>query len=156
MGLQENFQKDTVAKLDIRDPVTVLPTASLQDAMTAMRETDLGCVVVVDADQKPIGMFTESMLTELLAHGKLDPAANIAEFVAVRYPWIKKTDKIYDLLEAMQLKNVRIMVVLDDDDRVVGLTGQRGLMEYIADHYPDEVMVQRVGQHPYLSSREGA
>lgn len=156
MGLQENIQNETVDKLDIRTPVTVSPDATLEDAMAAMRNSNLGCVVVINADRKPIGMFTESMLTELLAHDKLDLQASIVNFIAVRYPWIKKTDKIYDLIEAMQLKNVRIMVVLDDDDRVVGLTGQRGLMEYIADHYPNEVMVQRVGHTPYLSSREGA
>ena len=76
--------------------------------------------------------------------------------MAERVPWVKLSDPISDVMEAMQLKNTRILCVVDDKDRVVGLTGQRGLMEYVAEHFPGQVMVQRVGQTPYLADREGA
>ncbi len=56
----------------------------------------------------------------------------------------------------MLLKNVRMLCVVDEQGRVVGLTGQRGLMEYVAEHFPGEVMVQRIGQPSYMSDREGA
>ena len=56
----------------------------------------------------------------------------------------------------MQLKNLRFLCVVDENGQVAGLTGQRGLMEYVAEHFPGEVMVQRIGQPPYLSDREGA
>ena len=45
---------------------------------------------------------------------------------------------------------------VDDQGKLVGLTGQKGLMEYVAEHFPGEVMVQRVGEKPYTQSREGA
>ena len=80
----------------------------------------------------------------------------IEQFMAPRCPWVQKGDPISDVLEAMQLKNIRFLCVVDDDGRVAGLTGQRGLMEYVAEHFPGQVMVQRVGQPPYLSDREGA
>ena len=49
-----------------------------------------------------------------------------------------------------------LTTVLDNDGKVIALTGQKGLMEYIADHYPGQIMVQRVGVPPYSQSREGA
>ena len=45
---------------------------------------------------------------------------------------------------------------VNDADVVVGLTGQKGLMEYIADLFPQEVHVQRVGTKPFPATREGA
>ena len=66
------------------------------------------------------------------------------------------SDPIVSVLESLELKNIRFLAVVDEDGRLAGLTGQKGLMEYVADHFPGEVMVQRVGQTPFLHQREGA
>ena len=73
-----------------------------------------------------------------------------------RCPWVRTTDPITDVIEAMELKNTRLLCVVDEKGSVVGVTGQRGIMEYVAEHFPGQVMVQRIGQPPYLSDREGA
>ena len=62
---------------------------------------------------------------------------------------------ISDVLSAMEYKNVRFCG-RRRRRRLAGLTGQKGLMEYIADHYPDEVCVQRIGGAPFPLEREGA
>ena len=156
MGLQENFKSDRIDQLNLREPVTVLRSASIRDAVKLMREKDIGCAIVVDGDRKPIGIFTESMLTETLAHRPGTMDESIEKHMADRCPWVRTTDPVSELLEAMQLKNIRLVCVVDEQDRVVGLTGQRGLMEYVAEHFPGQVMVQRVGLPPYYSEREGA
>jgi CBS domain-containing protein len=156
MGLKENFNKDRIEQLNMREAVTVPPTASVRDAVQLMREKDIGCAIVVDEDRKPIGIFTESMLTETLAHRPATLDESIQDHMADRCPWVRTSDTVAELLEAMQLKNVRSVCVVDEHDRVVGLSGQRGLMEYVADHFPGQVMVQRVGLSPYYSEREGA
>lgn len=155
MGLQENIRTEPVEGLNIREAITVGSTAVVLDAVKLMRSKNLGCVIVIDDDRKPIGMFTESILTEMLAHHASTLEEPIKNHMA-RCPWVRSTDPIADVLDAMQLKNVRMMCVVDKQDRVVGLTGQRGLMEYVADHFPGQVMVQRIGQPSYLSDREGA
>lgn len=156
MGLQENLRNEHVSQLDIREPVTVSKTASMREAITLMRGRHLGCAIAIDSDRKPIGFFTESMLTELLSHGPVPLDEPIEKHMADRCPWVRTDDAIADVLEAMQLKNMRMLCVVDEQNRVVGLTGQRGLMEYVAEHFPGQVMVQRIGQKPYLSDREGA
>ena len=156
MGLQENIRVEPVNKLAIREPVVVLPSASLRETVALLRDRDIGCSIVVDDDRKPIGMFTESMLTEMLSHGTPAMDEPIERHMAKRCPWVRSTDPIADVLEAMQMKNTRFMCVVDEQDRVVGLTGQRGLMEYVAEHFPAQVTVQRIGQPPYPSDREGA
>ena len=156
MGLQENFQKETVEKLDLREAIKVSPKSTLRNAIALMRENKIGCVVVVGGDGIPVGFFTESMVVELLSHGSLPLADPIIEHMSQRFPWVRNSDPVADVVGAMELKNTRLLCVLDSDDQVVGITGQRGVMEYVAEHFPGQVMVQRVGQSPFLSDREGA
>ena len=76
--------------------------------------------------------------------------------MATTFPWVYTTDPVDIMLDAMDQKNTRFVVVVEPDGKVCGLTGQKGLMEYIAGYFPGEVMVQRIGTKPYPSSREGA
>ena len=156
MGLQDDFQNEKVNQLEIRDAPTASPIQSVRDCVEIMRDKNLGCVMVVGQQQKPIGMFTESMVIEILADDPSGMDDPVEKRMAKRYPWVRDTDPIADLVTAMENKNIRILCVLDKDDRVVGVTGQRGVMEYVADHFPGKVMVQRIGLPPYMSDREGA
>ena len=101
-------------------------------------------------------MVTESMIVQLLVHdpGCLKDEARL--HMAEQWPRVKATDPVAEVVEAMEIKNVRFLCVVDEEGRVIGLTGQKGLMEYVADHFPQQVMVQRVGCPPSLHSREGA
>jgi CBS domain-containing protein len=156
MGLQENLKNDPVSQLALREPATASADDTIRDAVGRMREKKLGCVIVVDEQRKPLGMFTESMLTQLLVHDPTVLDQPLKEHLAERWPWVKATDSISYVLEAMNLKNVRFLCVIDDDGRLAGLAGQKGLMEYVADHFPHQVMVQRIGGTPYIREREGA
>ena len=156
MGLKENIRNERVDQLELREPVTVAPTATVRDALSMMRDRDLGCAVMVDNDRKPIGTFDESMLTKLLSEGPLDIDQPIEKYVTTQFPLVRTTDPIANVLEVMQTRSVRMLFVVDSQDRVVGVTGQRGVMEYVADHFPGQVMVQRIGLPPYYCSREGA
>ena len=156
MGLQEDFRNERVEQLELREPVTVPTSAALRDALSLMREQDIGSAIVVDEDHKPIGIFTESMLTEMLSKGAVDVDQPIEKYMVEQLPLVSTTDPIAEVLEVMQQKKVRSVCVVDEQDRVVGVTGQRGLMQYVADRFPGQVVVQRIGQPPYYSSREGA
>ena len=156
MGLQENLRVEQVNQLKLRDAVTVPPGTVVRDAVKLMREGNTGCAIVIDDERKPLGMFTESMLTEMLAHDAAGLDETLAKHMAQRCPWVRSSNPIGDVLDAMQINNARILCVVDEEDHVVGLTGQRGLMEYVAEHFPGEVMVQRIGQPSNLSDREGA
>ena len=156
MGLQENMLNEPISGLALREAITVQPDLSVRDSVLRMREKKLGCVIVVDADSKPIGMFTEAMLRNLLVEDRATLNETVQKHMADQFPWVEMTDPVVTVLEAMQTKNHRFVCVVDDEGRVVGLTGQKGLMEYIADHFPQQVLTQRAGAKPPLSEREGA
>lgn len=156
MGLQENLHSETVRELALRAPVTVHPDTSVREVVEKMKAQRLGCAIVVDASHKPLGMFTESMLIDRLAGGERELNTSVSEWMATQWPCVNENDPIVDVLDAMRTRNVRFLCVVDNDGKLVGLTGQRGLLEYVADHFPSQVMVQRIGGTPHLRSREGA
>ncbi|MCO6043257.1 CBS domain-containing protein [Aeoliella sp. ICT_H6.2] len=155
MGLHQNMTAEPVGRLELRQPPLCGPTDSVRTAIEQMRAKRLGCVIVVDTEQKPLGLFAESKLTQLLAE---DPARlddPVCDHLTNPWPCVRESDPIAMVLGAMQAANVRFIGVLDKDGRVVGLTGQKGLMEYVSEHFPQQVMVQRVGSPP-PAEREGA
>jgi CBS domain-containing protein len=156
MGLRENMRNEPVSALALREPVTVGPGATIREAIEQMRKKKLGCAIVVDPSRKPAGMLTESMLTQLLARDQRVLEDRVADHMAERWPHVKLSDPIEDVLEAMHLKNIRFLCVVDEQGRLAGLAGQKGLMEYVADHFPGDVMVQRIGGAPFSDKREGA
>jgi len=156
MGLYENMRSDKVSSLDLREAILVRPAETVRMAVEKMRSAQLGCVIVVDEAKKPIGMFTEAMLRHLIAS---EPAALddlLEKQMMTTIPWVSENDTIDMVLEAMEQKNLRFVTVVNDAGEVVGLTGQKGLMEYIAESFPGEVMVQRIGTKKYPEQREGA
>ncbi|MCA9069215.1 MAG: CBS domain-containing protein [Planctomycetaceae bacterium] len=156
MGLRENTQTEPVKTLNLRTPILVGKDATLRQCIEKMRDGKLGCVIVVDADQKPVGLFTEAMLRHLLLDSPVSLNDPIESRMATAYPWCRLTDPVETVLEAMELKNHRFVVVVDETGQIAGLTGQKGLMEYVAEQFPQEVMVQRVGTKPFPEQREGA
>lgn len=155
MGLKQNIATESVSRLDLRTPVLCGPDDSVRSAVESMREADLGCVIVVDDKQQPLGMLTESMLVQLITQNRAALDEPIRQHMAEQWPKVNRSDRIAFVLEAMETKNVRFIGVLDDAGSVVGLTGQKGLMEYVAEHFPQQVMVRRAGSLP-PTEREGA
>ena len=156
MGLYENMVTEPIRQLALREAITISGELSVRDAVLQMRERKLGCVIVVDDQHKPQGMFTEAMLRRLLIDDRSVLDDSVQDHMEKQFPCAEITDPVVTILEAMQAENHRFVCVVDNEGRVAGLTGQKGLMEYIADHFPQLVLTQRTGVEPPRSQREEA
>ena len=145
-----------MSRLALRKPVVASAEATVREGILQMRERELGCVIIVDDEQRPLGIFTEGMLRQMIV-GK--PAAieePLCDHMNRKVQWVRLTDPIAKVLQSMQVEKTRFVGVMDSEGRLVGLTGQKGLMEYVAEHFPQQVMVQRIGGPPHIAEREGA
>ena len=155
MGLYESLADEEVGRLILRVPVLCSPDDTCREAVARMRQRALGCVLVVDDDQKPLGIFTERALTRLLVDMPAALDDPLEQRMSQRVVTVSVTEPVARVLESMQREDTRFVCVVNKAGRVAGLTGQKGLMEFIADHFPQQVMVQRVGKRP-PQQREGA
>ncbi len=156
MGLYDNIRNEVVGKLALRDPVVVQENVTIRDTVKAMRQEKLGCAIVLDGNRIPLGLFPESELTRLLSKNPAVVDEPIANHIKKDWPTVKITDPIARVLDALESHNVRFLIVVDEQGQLAGLTGQKGLMEYVAEHFPGQVIVQRIGGKPYPVEREGA
>ena len=155
MGLHQDILNQPVSALELRDVILMDRKDTVRDALSRMRAKKLGCVVAVDDQGKPLGKFTERLLVRLLLNHPdvLDHA--VGDHLADHWDCVKRTDPITNLIEVMKTKKLRFVVVLDEQGLPVSLTGQKGVMEYIVDHFPRPVLVQRMTSEFFTDQREG-
>ena len=149
MGLKESLAEAPVSELALREPVVVPPETTLREAVRKMSESSLGCVIIVDHAGRPLGQLTESDLTRLLhkSPGAMDDP--IERHATGGFVTVTSQDRVSRVLEAMQREDTRFVCVVDQKGVVAGLTGQKGLMEFVAEHFPQHVMVERVSSRPH-------
>jgi len=155
LGIRQHMTLETVAALAVRKPILVAPETPVRQVAASLRAKQLGCAFVVDAAGKPVGKFTQRQLLQLLVadSGKLDRP--VAEVMYREVATVTADTPVADLLARMNQHQVRYLAVVDAQGRVTGLTGQKGLMEYIADHFPRYVKVQRMKPLISLNDTEG-
>ena len=156
MGLRQDIHEKTIADLDLREVIGVSGATTAQDAVALMKEHGLGYVTIVDDEGKPHGVFTERSLIRLLMQNPAALSEPVSKWLDQDPPILKQSAPIFKLLELMRSRSLRFVIVIDDAGKAVGVTGQRGLMEYIADHFPRQVKVQTMESKLYMDQREGA
>lgn len=156
MGLRENLRNEPVSRLALRKPVVASAEATVREGILQMRERELGCVIIVDDGQRPLGIFTEGMLRQMIVGNPAAVEEPLRGHMNREVRWVRLTDPIAKVLQSMQAEKTRFVGVIDSEGRLAGLTGQKGLMEYVAEHFPQQVMVQHIGGPPHIAEREGA
>jgi CBS domain-containing protein len=156
MKLRQALEEEPVRSLTLRDAILIEPYTVVRAAIALMRTRGLGCAIIVKQGQVPTGIFTERSVLEVLAHDACLDDQPVCEFTDPAFVCVSQDDPISAVWDAVQNKGARFVCVTDKDGKVVGLSGQRGLAEYIADCFAKQITVQRLGETPWMSEREGA
>jgi CBS domain-containing protein len=118
-------------------PLTFAETASVKEAVAAMSEMNFGSVIIVDADQKVIGVVTERDVMKKLVNGGLDAEKTHLAEIMTRNPRIaKETDDVVDWLRIMSNERFRRLPVVDADGRIKAVFTQGDFVSYT---WPDLV-----------------
>ncbi len=156
MGLRRNIQKDTVADLDLRPVITVGRKTTVREAAARMAQMRLGCVIVVDSKGKPVGKFTERKLMRALVEGPANLDQSVERLMYPSADTVALNEPLAAVIRTMQARGLRFLCVVDGQGKAVALAGQKGLVEYIADHFPRRVKVQLMDATVFSDQREGA
>lgn len=158
MGLRQSLREDTVGSLPLREVITVLPDSKVRQAIEKMIKKNIGCVVIVDEYDRPVGKFTERiMIRKLVSMGSAILDEPIKDHMIEIAGCVKINDPVEKVLEYMRNTGLRFVCVTDEaGQKIVALTGQKGSMEYIADHFPRAVKTQLMDSKLFMDEREGA
>ena len=155
MGLRQNMLHEPVSRLELREAIVVSPEATVGEAIRKMQAHRLGCVVVAHADGIPLGIFTERNVLQLLVESPALLEEPVGKHLEPHWISINRSDPIAEVVAAMHKQGLRFVCVNDSDGHCVAITGQKGLLEYIAEHFPRHVLTQTPGAKS-PDEREGA
>lgn len=116
-----------LAQLVKQEPVFVAPDCSTREALEKMAELHIGCMVIADAEQRPLGVLTQSDLLPRLLLPGVDLSLPISEVMTANPHELLSTASAYDAALAMATHGVRHLLVIDADGRLQGVVSERDL-----------------------------
>ena len=111
------------------------PQDAVISAIEIMVENDVGSVLVVDKDEKLVGIFTErDLLRHYLETQSKFLYMTVGEVMSSPVISVTPDMKMSDALDLMAEKDIRHVPVLDEDGRVVGYITWKNLFKQFSKH----------------------
>jgi CBS domain-containing protein len=130
MGIEKICQRDVcVAQVD----------ETIQDAAQRMHDLDVGSLVVLDAEKKPIGILTDRDVALRIVCDAKDPKTTMVNDIMTSHPvTIPMTTSNEDALKRMRVLGVRRLIVADNEGRLAGIVA---LDDIIAQHVEEMTLI---------------
>lgn len=124
-----------------REVVVTDKNTSVTDAAILMRQHHVGDLVVVEKQAEktlPIGVITDrDLVIEVLAQ-KVDPGfLAIKDIMSTALVTVNEKQALLDVLDTMQKKSVRRIIVVDEEGGLQGLLSADDVIELIAEAMND-------------------
>jgi CBS domain-containing protein len=135
MELSRNLKVDSVSRLEPTEPRGIDADRTVADAVAVMREENVGCLLITEADLL-VGIFTErDLLTRVLAPGRsLDTP--IRQCMTANPITVSPKDSVRTAIKRMQSGGYRHLPVVDEAGHPVGVLSARRVVHYLAEHFP--------------------
>jgi arabinose-5-phosphate isomerase len=106
----------------------VTPDASITDALDEMSKKGMGMTAIVDADYRPLGIFTDGDLRRLLETSGDVRAISIAQGMSANPQQIKPEVLAVDAASIMDERRISQILVTDDAGVLIGAVNMHDLM----------------------------
>lgn len=106
----------------------VRENAPLKEALVEMTRKGLGMTAVVDGHGHALGVFTDGDLRRTLDHGVDVRTASIAELMTRRCKTVQPDKLAVDALQIMQTHKISALLVVDENDALVGALHMHDLL----------------------------
>jgi len=154
MELSRNLKIDSVSRLDPPPPLILEGTASITDAVAALRKHGGGCILVCDGP-KLVGVFTErDLLRRVIACG-LDWDVPVDTVMTPNPITVEMKDPIRVAVKHMEKGGYRNLPVVDEAGRPVGVLSVMRIVHYLVEHFPVAVYNLPPNPHSWPRTPDG-
>lgn len=128
----------SAGRICVREVDLVEPTESVQAAAQRMHARNVGTLVMLDADKRPLGILTDRDLTvRVLAKGLHAAQTTVGEIVTKCLQTISETTPIEDALRLMRTGNCRRLLVVDHNGKLVGILSVDDILDLLISEFRD-------------------
>ncbi len=123
---------DTLAELDPKQPLTAHVDISLADAVSILKNMNVGFLALVDDDDKLVGVFTEGdIFTKIACKIEDMSQKKVKDFMTVNVTTLKANDTIAQALHMMSIHRFRHILIVDKAGKPSGVISFRSVVTYI-------------------------
>lgn len=115
----------------VKRVITASPTESLATIARLMKEHNVGAVVLTERHQ-PVGLLTDRDLALRFGVDNLPGRTPARDVMTVPVHTVHRDEGIFSVAESMKDYKVRRLVVVDDDDCVVGIVTVDDLLRVLS------------------------
>jgi CBS domain-containing protein len=129
--IERSLMDDSVGMLHPGEPVTVLPTISIREAIQTLLKHDIGALIIVDTAGKLLGIFSERDLLKRVAGLDIDLSATpVHTYMTPNPESITASDSLAFALHKMDVGGYRHLPVVEDD-KPVAVISVRNMLRHI-------------------------
>ncbi len=155
MTVEQALRRERLGNLPVSHPAWVPRGTSLEETLRLMRQEGVGCVLVCEGERL-VGIFTErDVLNKLIGRG-ISEHEPVDRYMTSGPASLTPDHTLGDAVRLMTERGYRHIPILDDKGRRSGLIAARDIVNYIAEHFPAEVVNLPPKLHQTFSTPEGA
>ena len=155
MNPRESLWRDRISHLKEKTFNTVIPNATVREAVSTMQSNRLGCLLICSKGRLE-GIVTERDLLKKVFGADNDLSRPISSIMTSNPVVCRDDDTIGATIKKMHEGGFRHLPMVDENGRPIGTVSVKRIMQYLVEHFPSTVF--NIPPHPArtLSSRDGA
>jgi CBS domain-containing protein len=144
--LEDALLSHTVKLLAPSEPIKLAPETSVEEAITRMVDNRRAAVVIVDPDERLVGIFTErDFLTRVARPGRDPRLTPLSEVMTPDPEALSPHDRICHAVNWMHTAGYRTVPLVDTYRRPVGIVTVNDVVGWLAEIFPEAVLNLRPG-----------
>ena len=126
-----NILGESIGSIGLKDPLTMPPTATLQECLEVMQRKRVGSLLVTDAHGRLVGIFTERDFL-LRVMGKITDlsGATVGEYMTKDPVRQKPEASLAFALSVMSHGGFRHVPIVDQDDVPIGIVSVKDVVDH--------------------------
>ena len=137
------------------DPPAIFDTETpLREVVHRMRDENVGCALLT-RDGELAGIFTERDLVERVLGNKAALDLPVAKWMTPDPERVTRTDTVRKAVRLMQQRGFRSVPVVDEVGRITGCVRHKDIINYLAEHFSEQVLNLPPNPEQIALEREG-
>jgi CBS domain-containing protein len=124
---EQQTMNSPLASIIKKTPVTVSPETAIRQVVEIMAEGNIGSMIIVDEDNKPIGIFTQSDVLKRIVLPGVSLEDAISTVMSAAPHALSISANAYDAALAMATHGIRHVMVVDEGGKLKGVISERDL-----------------------------
>ena len=154
MTIEDRIKVVEVMALAMDPPAVFDVETPLREVVHRMRDENVGCALLT-RDGELAGIFTERDLVERVLGNNAALDLPVAKWMTPDPERVTRTDTVRKAVRLMQQHGFRSVPVVDEVGRITGCVRHKDIINYLAEHFSEQVLNLPPDPEQLALEREG-